>query len=192
LTFSNGLRSILRQDPDIIMVGEIRDSETAEIAVRAAITGHLVLSTLHTNDSPSTVARLVDMGIEPYLVSSAVIGIISQRLVKKLCHQCKEAYEASYSEKKMLDIEEDAKLILYRPVGCNACNQGYRGRTAVHELMPIDENLRRLIDSNANIEDIRSYAVKNGMNTLLQAAGKLAVQGLTSYDEVIRVGFSLG
>lgn len=191
LTFSNGLRSILRQDPDIIMVGEIRDSETAEIAVRAAITGHLVLSTLHTNDSPSTVARLVDMGIEPYLVSAAVIGVVSQRLVKKLCPACKEPYEASYIEKKMLNVDLDSNQILYKPIGCNACNQGYRGRTAVHELMPVDENLRRLIDSGATIDDIRNYAVQNGMSTLLQAAGDLAIEGTTSYDEVIRVGFSL-
>ena len=192
LNFATGLRSILRQDPDIIMVGEIRDSETAEIAIRAAITGHLVLSTLHTNDSPSTIARLVDMGIEPYLVSSAVIGVISQRLVKKLCDKCKKSYEASRSEKMLLDFPDDEKLTLYKPIGCNACNKGYRGRTAVHELMPIDEELRRLIDSGANIDDIRNHAVKNGMTTLLQAAADLALNGTTSYDEVIRVGFTLG
>lgn len=192
LNFSTGLRSILRQDPDTIMVGEIRDSQTAEIAIRAAITGHLVLSTLHTNDSPSTIARLVDMGIEPYLVSSAVIGIVSQRLVKNLCEKCKESYEASYSEKKMLGVSEDESLTLYKPVGCNACNQGYRGRSAVHELMPVDESLRRLIDSGANIDDIRSHAIKSGMSTLLQAASELALAGLTSYDEVIRVGYTLG
>lgn len=192
LTFATGLRSILRQDPDTIMVGEIRDNETAEIAIRAAITGHLVLSTLHTNDSPSTIARLVDMGIEPYLVSSAVIGVISQRLVKKLCDTCKKSYEASYSEKKLLNFPEDQSLNLYKPVGCNSCNQGYRGRTAVHELMPIDENLRRLIDSDANIDDIRIHAIENGMTTLLQAAAELAIDGVTSYDEVIRVGFTLG
>lgn len=174
------------------MVGEIRDSETAEIAIRAAITGHLVLSTLHTNDSPSTIARLVDMGIEPYLVSSAVIGIVSQRLVKKLCDKCKEPYKASYSEKKMLAISEDEELTLYKPIGCNVCNQGFRGRMAVHELMPVDESLRRLIDSGANIDDIRSKAIKDGMNTLLQAASELALTGHTSYDEVIRVGYTLG
>ena len=177
LNFATGLRSILRQDPDIIMVGEIRDSETAEIAIRAAITGHLVLSTLHTNDSPSTIARLVDMGIEPYLVSSAVIGVISQRLVKKLCDKCKKSYEASRSEKMLLDFPDDEKLTLYKPIGCNACNKGYRGR---------------LIDSGANIDDIRNHAVKNGMTTLLQAAADLALNGTTSYDEVIRVGFTLG
>ncbi|NLY47242.1 MAG: Flp pilus assembly complex ATPase component TadA [Tissierella sp.] len=192
LTFATGLRSILRQDPDTIMVGEIRDSETAEIAIRAAITGHLVLSTLHTNDSPSTIARLVDMGIEPYLVSSAVIGIVSQRLVKKLCDKCKEPYEASYSEKIMLGIPEDENPILYKPMGCNACNQGFRGRTAVHELMAVDESLRRLIDSGANIDEIRTKAIEKGMNTLLEAASELALTGLTSYDEVIRVGYTLG
>src|SRR5690606_32765674 len=132
LTFASGLRSILRQDPDTILIGEIRDSATAEIAIRAAITGHLVLSTLHTNDSPSTIARLVDMGIEPYLVSSAIIGIISQRLVKVLCPICKVSYEANYSEKKLLGIDENEHLVLHKAVGCNSCNQGFKGRAAVH------------------------------------------------------------
>lgn len=191
LTFASGLRSILRQDPDTIMVGEIRDNETAEIAVRAAITGHLVLSTLHTNDSPSTIARLIDMKIEPYLVSSAVIGIVSQRLVKVLCDNCKEAYEATYSERKILEIKEES-FTLYRPIGCNSCNGGYRGRTAVHELMLINENIRRLIDINANTDEIRKEALKDGMTTLLQAARNLAIEGTTSFDEVMKVGFTLG
>ena len=192
LTFASGLRSVLRQDPDIVMIGEIRDSETAEIAIRAAITGHLVLSTLHTNDSPSTVARLVDMGIEPYLVSSAVIGIVSQRLVKVLCPRCKKAYEAGYLEKKLLGINESEELILYKAVGCNSCNKGYKGRSAVHELMPINESVRRLIDTGANIDDLRNKAVEDGMTSLLQSASILAIKGETSYDEVMRVGFTLG
>lgn len=192
LTFAAGLRSILRQDPDTIMVGEIRDGETAEIAVRAAITGHLVLSTLHTNDCPSTVARLVDMGIEPYLVSSAVIGIVSQRLVKVLCPKCKKKYEASYSEKKLLELPQDEHIILHRAVGCNACNQGYRGRAAVHELMPINENIRRLIDTNATADKIREKASEEGMTTLFQSALVLALKGDTTFDEVMRVGFTLG
>ena len=192
LTFASGLRSILRQDPDTIMIGEIRDSETAEIAVRAAITGHLVLSTLHTNDSPSTVARLIDMGLEPYLVSSAVIGIISQRLVKLLCPKCKQKYEASYSEKKILGINGDKDVTLYKPVGCNSCNNGYRGRAAVHEVMLVNENIRRLINKGAITDEIRSRALEDGMTTLLQSAADLALRGETSYEEVMRAGYTLG
>jgi len=191
LTFASGLRSILRQDPDIIMVGEIRDSETAEIAVRAAITGHLVLSTLHTNDSPSTIARLIDMGIESYMVSSSVIGVVSQRLVKLLCPKCKESYVASETQKKMLGVEDD-NLILYKPVGCNSCNKGYKGRAAVHEIMLINEDMRRLIDMNANTDRLREQAINDGMTTLLQSAVNLAKAGMTSYEEVMRVGFTLG
>ncbi|MBU5437503.1 Flp pilus assembly complex ATPase component TadA [Tissierella sp. MSJ-40] len=191
LTFANGLRSILRQDPDIIMIGEIRDSETANIAIRAAITGHLVLSTLHTNDSPSAIARLIDMGIEPYLVSSAIIGVVSQRLVKILCNNCKISYEASYSEKKALGIDEEEKLILFKAGSCNSCNGGYKGRKAVHEIMPISKNLRGLIDDGANIDEIRSKALEEGMSTLFQSGVSLVLKGITSFDEVIRVGFTL-
>jgi len=192
LTFATGLRSVLRQDPDIVMVGEIRDGETAEIATRAAITGHLVLSTLHTNDSPSTIARLIDMGIEPYLVSSAIIGIVSQRLVKILCPKCKKQYEATYLEKKILGINEDQELNLYKAVGCSSCNKGYKGRTAIHELMPINEAIRQLIDKGENIDNLRKEAVKDGMTSLLESASNLAIKGETSYDEVMRVGFTLG
>lgn len=192
LTFASGLRSVLRQDPDIVMVGEIRDSETAEIAVRAAITGHLVLSTLHTNDSPSTIARLIDMGIEPYLVSSAVIGVVSQRLIKLICPKCKKSYKAGYLEKKVLGIDEKEKLILDKAVGCSSCNNGYKGRRAVHELMPVNETIRQLIDKGANIDELRGQVIKDGMHTLLESAAKLAINGETSYDEVLRVGFTLG
>ncbi len=192
LNFATGLRSVLRQDPDIVMVGEIRDGETAEIATRSAITGHLVLSTLHTNDSPSTVARLVDMGIAEYLVSSAVIGIVSQRLVKLLCPSCKEEYLASNLEKEALGVDKDEEVKLFRPVGCTACNGGYRGRAAVHELMPISENIRQIIDRKGNVDEIREAAIKNGMTTLLQAVSARALRGETSYDEVLRVGFTLG
>lgn len=192
LTFAAGLRSILRQDPDTIMIGEIRDSETAEIAIRAAITGHLVLSTLHTNDSPSTIARLIDMGLEPYLVSSAVIGIISQRLVKLLCPKCKKKYEAGDSEKKMLGIDKEKITMLFKPVGCNACNNGYRGRAAVHEVMLVNENIRRLINKGANTDDIRIKALEDGMTTLLQSAADLALKGDTSFEEIMRAGYTLG
>lgn len=191
LTFAAGLRSILRQDPDVVMVGEIRDGETAEIAVRASITGHLVLSTLHTNDSPSTIARLIDMGIEPYLVSSSVIGIISQRLVKKLCPQCKYPYEASVSEKKLLGVDVNEDVFLCRPVGCSNCVGGYKGRTAIHEVLPMDEDIRQLIDLGATTDEIRKKAIENGMTTLLGSASRLALNGTTSFEEVLRVGFTL-
>lgn len=192
LTFAAGLRSILRQDPDTIMIGEIRDSETAEIAIRAAITGHLVLSTLHTNDSPSTIARLIDMGLEPYLVSSAVIGIISQRLVKLLCPKCKEKYEANDSEKKLLGIDGNMDAMLFKPIGCNSCYNGYRGRAAVHEVMLVNENIRRLINKGANTDDIRKRALEDGMATLLQSAADLAIKGDTSFEEIMRAGYTLG
>ena len=192
LTFASGLRAILRQDPDIIMVGEIRDSETAEIAVRAAITGHLVLSTLHTNDSPSAIIRLIDMGVEPYMVSSAVIGIISQRLVKELCPNCKQAYLASYSEKTLFGLDPDEPITLYKPRGCNLCNKGYKGRKAVHEVMAVDEGLRRLINKEANIDRLRASAIKAGMTSLLDNAIQLALKGETTVEEVLKAGYTLG
>ncbi len=171
------------------MVGEIRDSETAEIAVRAAITGHLVLSTLHTNDCASSVIRLVDMGgIEPYLVSSAVIGVVSQRLVKELCPNCKIPYKASYSEKSLLGLDKDKEITLYNPKGCNKCNNGYKGRRAVHEVMVVNENIRRLIDNGASVEDLKIAAKKQGMITLLEDAVNLALNGHTTVEEVLRAG----
>lgn len=191
LTFASGLRSILRQDPDIIMVGEIRDSETAEIAVRAAITGHLVLSTLHTNDCASSIIRLVDMGIEPYLVSSAVIGVVSQRLVKELCPNCKVPYKASYSEKSLLGLDKDKEITLYNPKGCNKCNNGYKGRRAVHEVMVVNENIRRLIDDGANVEDLKIASKEQGMITLLEDAVSLALNGHTTVEEVLKAGYTL-
>ena len=191
LTFASGLRSILRQDPDIIMIGEIRDSETAEIAIRAAITGHLVLSTLHTNDTASTVVRLVDMGIEPYLVSSSVVGIVSQRLVKRLCPSCKIAYEASEECKKALGLNNGRSLTLYKPNGCNKCIKGYRGRIPVHEVMYIDRDIRRLIDKEATTDEIEEAAVKNGMKTLFTRAVDLAVSGITSVEEVLKIGYTM-
>lgn len=191
LTFASGLRSILRQDPDIIMVGEIRDSETAEIAVRAAITGHLVLSTLHTNDTASTVARLIDMGIEPYMVSTSVIGIVSQRLVKRLCTSCKTPYTASEKEKKMLNIDKAGDITLYKPKGCNKCIKGYRGRIPVHEVMYLDQDIRKLIDENGSTDYIKKVAIKTGMTTLYESAVNLAMQGITSVEEVLRIGYTV-
>jgi len=191
LTFSKALRSILRQDPDIIMIGEIRDSETAEISVRASITGHLVLSTLHTNDTASTIVRLIDMGIEPYLVSTSVIGVISQRLVKKLCPSCKSLYELSSQEKRILGLNPEDKITMYRPIGCNKCIKGYKGRVAIFEIMDLDKDIRRLIDSRATTDEIKEAAIKNGMKTLYDNVVSLALRGITSVEEVFRIGYTL-
>ncbi|MBE6082569.1 MULTISPECIES: GspE/PulE family protein [Tissierellales] len=191
LTFANGLRSILRQDPDIIMLGEIRDGETAKMAVRAAITGHLVFSTLHTNDTASSITRLVDMGIEPYLVSSAVIGIISQRLIKKLCPFCKTPYETSYREKKILGLDTEKDMVFYKPNMCNLCNKGYKGRTAVHEVMPIDEDIRRGIDRRESADYIKNLAIEKGMKTLFQNAVRLVESGTITMEEALKVGYTL-
>ncbi len=191
LTFSKGLRSILRQDPDIIMVGEIRDSETAEIAVRASITGHLVLSTLHTNDTASTIARLIDMGIEPYLVSTSVIGIISQRLVKKLCPNCKQFYAASIQEKRLLGLDLNKEIALYKPVGCNKCIKGYRGRVPIHEIMYLDKGIRKLIDNRATTDELKEASIKNGMTTLYDNVVKLTLESITSIEEAFRIGYTI-
>lgn len=191
LTFAKGLRSILRQDPDIIMVGEIRDSETAKIAIRASITGHLVLSTLHTNDCPSSIIRLIDMGVEPYLVSSAIIGIISQRLVKKLCPYCKLPYKPSHSEKSLLGLEQEDSVILYKAIGCNRCNNGFMGRRAVHEVMVVNENMRELISKRASVDEIRAKAINSGMTTLLNNSIRLALEGVTTLEECLRAGFTI-
>lgn len=191
LTFANGLRAFLRQDPDIIMVGEIRDSETAEIAIRAAITGHLVLSTLHTNDSASAVMRLVDMGIESYLVSSAVIGVVSQRLIKELCPNCKKIYKANSIEKNILGLNTEDDVVLYKANGCNMCNNGYKGRRAVHEVMIVDEEIRQLIDGKSSIDELRNCVVKKGMITLLENSTKLALDGITTVEEILKAGYTL-
>ena len=190
LTFASGLRSILRQDPDIIMIGEIRDAETAQIAVRAAITGHLVLSTIHTNDTASTVARLVDMGIESYLISSSVVGIVAQRLVKRICDNCKVTYHPGVGEINVLQLPHGA--MLHKGEGCNACNQtGYRGRTAIHEVMPITKDIKKLIDERKNTEDLRKSAVNQGMTTLRQSCRELVINGITTVDELLRMTYNL-
>lgn len=190
LTFASGLRSILRQDPDIIMIGEIRDSETAQIAIRAAITGHLVLSTLHTNDAVSAITRLVDMGVPPYLVSSSVVGILAQRLVKKICPNCKEAYEASAEENVMLGI--NGPTTLYRGKGCPYCNgTGYKGRTAIHEVVVIDKTTRAMIVQNATEDQIRAYAATGGTTFLSQNLSELVLSGVTTTDELIKVTYSV-
>lgn len=189
LTFSAGLRSILRQDPDIIMVGEIRDEETARLSVRAAITGHLVISTMHTNDAPSTVSRLVDMGIEPYLVSSSVIGVVAQRLVRRICENCKTQYIITEEEKGILNTLDDIKL--YKGKGCNSCYQsGYKGRIAIHEILDLDKDIRFNINNNDSIDKIRDTAIRNGMNSLWSNNKKLVLQGITSMDELLKVTYT--
>lgn len=190
LTFASALRSILRQDPDIIMIGEIRDGETASIAVQASITGHLVVSTLHTNSAASTVTRLADMGIENYLIADSVVGIIAQRLVRRLCPDCKEEYEAHVDEKEMLGYTEDQPLKLYRPCGCDKCDgTGYKGRIGVYEIMEVTPDVRRAIAHNADAEEIKEVALKDGMKTLRMRAGEYAIEGITSMSEAIRVSF---
>lgn len=190
LTFASGLRAILRQDPDIIMIGEIRDSETAEIAVRAAITGHVVISTMHTNNGPSTTARLLDMGIEPYLITSSVTGVVAQRLVRKVCDNCRTEYRPTESEKKMLGFSKDIKL--YKGTGCSKCyDTGYKGRTAIHEVMHMTRELKELVDSRASVDAIKDMAIKQGMVTLRENCRELVVNGVTTLEELLRVTYSL-
>jgi type IV pilus assembly protein PilB len=194
LTFANGLRATLRQDPDIIMVGEIRDEETAEISIRAAITGHLVLSTLHTNSAPATISRLLDMGVEPYLVASSVVGVVAQRLVKKICPDCKTPYVPNDDEMNMLGIskEEAENIVIYKGKGCSYCNNtGYRGRTAIHEIMIIDKNIRKMIIDKAYNDEIKDYAVKTGMTTLQQNCRELILSGVTTLDEFLKAAYSI-
>lgn len=188
LTFASGLRSILRQDPDIVMLGEIRDTETAEIAVRAAITGHLVLSTIHTNDAPSSIVRLKDMGVAPYLVSSALVGIIAQRLIRKLCIHCKEEYIASDYEKEILGVPKYQDLTLYRKVGCNRCsNTGYKGRVGIYEVMEINREIRDLINADKPLEEITNAALRNNMKTLNKSAMNVVLNGNSTVEELLRV-----
>jgi general secretion pathway protein E len=188
LTFANGLRSILRQDPDIIMVGEIRDPETAEIAIQASLTGHLVLSTLHTNDSASAVTRLVDMGIEPFLVASSVSGVIAQRLVRRLCPECKVAYTPGDSEARSLGLSTTPDGAFYRPEGCAKCiHTGYSGRTGLYEILPADEAVRSMILTRADADGIKALAISRGMRTILAAGAEKVLAGSTSVEEVLRV-----
>jgi len=190
LTFANGLRSIVRQDPDVILVGEIRDLETAEIAIQAALTGHLVFSTLHTNDSASAVTRLIDMGIEPYLVTSSVIAILAQRLVRTTCKGCRVAYRPD--EESLQNIGISAEMCtgkeLYRGTGCEGCiNTGYRGRTGIFELMILDDQIKNLILKTSDSNAIKRLAVEQGMVTLRQDGALKVVNGLTTVEEVLRV-----
>jgi len=186
ITFANGLRSMLRQDPDIIMVGEIRDKETADVAIQAALTGHLVLSTLHTNDAATTLTRLSDMGIEPFLISSATIGIVAQRLIRLICNKCRESYVPASRILKELNIIKGTKF--YRGKGCTACKgSGFMGRKGIFEILQIDEKIKRLIDMKSSSEQIRKEAVNAGMKTLRQDGLDKVKKGLTAIEEVLRV-----
>ena len=191
MTFANALRSILRQDPDIIMIGEIRDGETAQIAVRASITGHLVVSTLHTNSTASTVSRLEDMGVESYLIADSVVGIIAQRLVRRLC-DCKQAKQATVSEKIMLGVSPNLPCTIYEPCGCKLCNgTGYLGRKGIYEILKVTPAVKRLIARRAGAEAIKDQAVEEGMHTLRMAAAKSVLAGDTSVAELIRATYEL-
>jgi len=192
VTFATALRSFLRQDPDIILVGEVRDSETALIATEAALTGHLVLSTLHTNDAPSAVARLIEMGIEPFLIASSVIGVLAQRLVRVICPHCKEAYEPPVEAFRRLNLAMDLESVtFYRGRGCERCRQtGYRGRTGVFELIVITDHLRELILRKAATHELRQAALEAGMITLKQDAMQKILEGITTMEEALRVVYT--
>lgn len=187
MTFAAGLRSILRQDPDVISVGEIRDGETASIAVRAAITGHLVISTLHTNDAVSTISRLVDIGVEPYMISSALRGVVSQRLVRKICPQCRKAYTPTEEEKRMVGIAENEDVTFYKGEGCQECGRtGYRGRRGVFEILTLDAALRREVANNASNEELTKTALENGFVTMKDNCRRLVLEGVTTVSEAAK------
>lgn len=187
MTFAVGLRSILRQDPDVISVGEIRDGETASIAVRAAITGHLVISTLHTNDAVSTISRLVDIGVEPYMISSALRGVVSQRLVRKICPHCRKAYTPTEEEKRMVGIPENEDVTFYKGEGCQECGRtGYRGRRGVFEILTLDAALRREVANNASSEELTKTALENGFVTMKDNCRRLVLEGVTTVAEAAK------
>ncbi|HCW72422.1 MAG TPA: type II secretion system protein GspE [Clostridiaceae bacterium] len=189
LTFASGLRSILRQDPDIIMVGEIRDPDTVNIAIRAAITGHLVLSTVHTNDTASTISRLLNMGIDPYLIASSVVGIMAQRLVKKICTNCKVSLEIDEKVAGLVGVDKGTTI--YKGAGCSKCNEtGTAGRTAVHEVMVVDREIRNMINEGKSIDMIKDKAVESGMNTLKDACRDLLLNGIITVDEMLKITYS--
>ena len=187
LTFAKGLRAILRQDPDVIMVGEIRDPETAEVAVQAALTGHLVLSTLHTNDAPSAITRLKDIGIEPFLIASSLEGVIAQRLVRKICKHCKEPYKPSEEEIRELGLPE-GDYTFYRGRGCEHClGTGYRGRTGIFEVLEVDEDMKKLINETQDSVKIKEFARERGYRTMLEDGIEKILKGITTSGEVLSV-----
>ena len=190
LTFASALRSILRQDPDIIMIGEIRDRETASIAVQASITGHLVVSTMHTNNAVGTLNRMADMGVESYLIADSMVGVIAQRLVRKLCPHCKKPHMATAEEKKLLRLPPDKEKEIYEPGGCHFCNQtGYFGRIGVFEMMEVNDDMRKLISANASTEKLTEAARRTGMHTLRENAVQYVLDGVTSVEEMLRASY---
>ena len=187
-SFASALRSLLRQDPDIIMVGEIRDRDTANIAVQAALTGHLVLSTLHTNDAPGAVTRLIDLGVAPYLVSASLIAVLAQRLVRKICPNCKEQYQPSHSIRRTVEEWTGQELNFYRGIGCKKCrNTGYIGRIAIHELFLPGDRILDMISQHATLKQLRSSALENGMVPLHLDGIEKVKAGITTVDEILRV-----
>jgi len=187
MSFARALRTILRQDPDVVMIGEIRDLETAQIAVQASLTGHLVFATLHTNDAVSAVTRLVDMGVEPFLLASSLIGVGAQRLVRRLCLECRKPFAADAAQLRALGLAATDGT-LYSAQACPACNRtGYRGRTGIYELLSVDDDLRRLIHDRASEQVLRAHVVSRGMRSLRDDGMRLAAQGVISLEEVIRV-----
>ena len=190
LTFASALRSILRQDPDIIMIGEIRDEETASIAVQASITGHLVVSTLHTNSAASTITRLADMGLPEYLIADSTVGIIAQRLVRRLCPRCKKKVLANADQLELLGFGPDEQVEIYEPVGCSSCdNNGFKGRIGVYEIMEVTPKVRKVIASGEDAEHIKQAALEEGMYTLRMSATNYVLEGITSVSEMIKVSF---
>ncbi len=189
MTFAAALRSILRQDPDIIMIGEMRDTETAEIGIRAAITGHLVLSTLHTNDAASTVTRLVDMGVDAYMVATSLIGVVAQRLAKVVCPNCRESYMSSEEDNELMGIPESVPV--YKPVGCVKCTRGYVGRTAIHEILLATPKMKEIIAAGAKSEQIQELAKEEGCRLLRDNVSELVQQGRTTMDELVRVTYAV-
>jgi general secretion pathway protein E len=188
LTFASGLRSILRQDPNVILIGEIRDLETAEIAIQASLTGHLVFSTLHTNDAASAITRLVDMGVEPFLVGSSLVAVLAQRLVRILCRECRVAAEADAAELREIGVRPpDRPIQVFHAKGCAACNYtGYRGRVGIFELMLVDDDIRGLVSQNIDSKTIKQTATRKGMRTLRADGARKVLQGITSIAEVLR------
>jgi general secretion pathway protein E len=187
LTFAGALRSVLRQDPNVVLVGEIRDLETAEIAIQASLTGHLVFSTLHTNDAPSSITRLVDMGVEAFLVASSLVAVLAQRLVRKLCADCREAYEPTPEALAEIGVRARAPVRVYKAVGCGKCHHtGYAGRVGIFELMLVDDSIRNLITQSTDSKTIKRKAVENGMRTLRSDGAKKVLEGVTSIEEVLR------
>jgi type II secretory ATPase GspE/PulE/Tfp pilus assembly ATPase PilB-like protein len=196
VTFSKGLRAMLRQDPDVIMIGEMRDSETAQIAIQSSLTGHLVLSTLHTNDASSTIIRMIDMGIEPYLVSSTVTAVLAQRLVRKICPHCKESYGITWEEMIALELDqamtkEEFSGTLWRGKGCDLCyHTGYQGRIGIFELLLIDDEIRRSINKISDVTIIRRLATESGMKGLKYDCAVKVIKGMTTVEEMLRVTIS--